>query len=365
MNLIEQIEGQSGEVLASSLLGYLLQRSPEMRASAVELLSEKSKAAPLLIRNRFSVEWETSTRAMYAVAAPEVADGRLDLCLEVDNAIVGIEVKLLAGFTEGQPIKYVDALASRATAMSAVPGRTGRLRALLVVLAPRGRQAEIEAHIRAQSVTKSRMPYIPVICWEDLLERMQHASSVDPAALFLLKELSEFVLRSVGVRKDFALMLPRLLDDFNSGYTPEQVEILQWLWPVFRPADDESLGPLRVRLNAARQNTQYVGYPYLTSAEGGYGWYGFVASRWVDGDRSGVAKFVVIAGFPVDGLVFRKVVLKTDFTNFNSSSAWEVPIHEKGWNDLLQWKRALEPLRQAVQERVRAQRRPMDGGTSP
>ncbi|MBM3334082.1 PD-(D/E)XK nuclease family protein, partial [Candidatus Sumerlaeota bacterium] len=100
MNLLEELDGLQGENLASAALRFLVLQSNPCKNALLETLNKVSPIGPLTSTSHFSCYRE------YATSSEESGAGRLDLVLELDQAVVGIEAKLLAEFQPEQPTKY-------------------------------------------------------------------------------------------------------------------------------------------------------------------------------------------------------------------------------------------------------------------
>lgn len=366
MSLMTRIAGQSGERLCSLLLLYLIHRSPEMRDVAINLFSERSEGSQLLSWNRFSVESE-----VYLVKQSESRPderGLVDILIELDNAVVGVEVKLDAHFMDGQPAKYLPPLKKRAELLAAARNES-KYFTVLVVLAPARRSQEIREHIESQGIHGQAW----FVAWEELLDRLSGCNSVDAAAVFLRDELRAYVENAIGVRKDFPRLLPGLRKNFPEGVaTHEQASILGWVWKVFRPSDG-GIPALKTRLSTAQKNTTYAGYFFLNSRAGeGYGWYGFLGPGWIAGAAGDTAKdsaiFVVITDFDVPGLdkargCKRITIDPTWHRGVPVLHAWAVNF-DRNWDRLDVWEDALKPLRSEVFARIsraEAELNPEDG----
>ena len=92
MNFFSQIEGLVGENFSSAILRYLLERSPEIRDAFLAMISDVSPFGTIESRERFGSRREVTLKDSDNVG------GRIDLFIETDNAVIGIENKFLAAF---------------------------------------------------------------------------------------------------------------------------------------------------------------------------------------------------------------------------------------------------------------------------
>jgi len=104
MEFLRAIEGKSGEELTTACLAFLLEHSPAMRHSVLGEMARAKAIKNTSTDCHFGVRCEISTEDAVA------AGGFLDLLVETDDSVIGIENKLEAHFQVGQPFKYMDTL---------------------------------------------------------------------------------------------------------------------------------------------------------------------------------------------------------------------------------------------------------------
>ena len=104
MDVFSEIEGLSGENLGSALFRYLIFNSYEVRDSVITLFSDRSPIGPISYTSHFACRTE------YPTSHKEFGDGRLDILIQLDDVVIGIENKFFAQFQENQPKKYVQTL---------------------------------------------------------------------------------------------------------------------------------------------------------------------------------------------------------------------------------------------------------------
>ena len=110
MDIFSEFEGLRGENLASSVLRYLIFNSHEIRDAFLALLSDHSPIGPLSYSTLFACRTEYPTSS-------EIEGGRLDILIQLDDVVIGIENKFFAEFQDGQPEKYCDTLETAATSL--------------------------------------------------------------------------------------------------------------------------------------------------------------------------------------------------------------------------------------------------------
>jgi len=179
--------------------------------------------------------------------------------------------------------------------------------------------------------------------------------SVDPAALFLIEELYQFVQHAVGGRQELDALLPILRRDLADVDDNKHSDFVAWLfWPAFH---NPALGDVRTRLS--RSKGFYVGYYFLMGLEPHYGWYGFVPSRFIEGRTDRASEFVVALdkAFPMPQLDPSRVTqikISKPGTGMENQQVWQVNLDES-LGDPAEWRRLLEPLHRRIEE-LHAQR---------
>lgn len=198
MYFLETIEGARGELLTSALLKYALLNSSRFRAEFLKLIGGNfaDSQAP-------SFKDGVICYAEYTIdskAADGEADDRrgfIDLLVVGDNTVLGIENKLWADFTPGQPKKYLDTLQRIA---SETRQGSQQMQWRLVVIAPEDRRNDIESHLKEQGIQKSDSI---ILDWEDVGEALQvcadESTSVDEAYLDMFIEYLQTQLADTNI----------------------------------------------------------------------------------------------------------------------------------------------------------------------
>src|SRR6266436_552936 len=123
-----------GETQVCGLVNYLLLRSPELRDALIAVINERTPRISLTNSVHFSCTREWSNRRANDSGAK--GRGRVDILLEVDNDVIGIEAKLNAFLSDDQPCKYVEGVRMHATALAEI--RKPPVHPVIVLLLPLG-----------------------------------------------------------------------------------------------------------------------------------------------------------------------------------------------------------------------------------
>ncbi len=194
MKFFRAIEGLDGENLASGILGYLLVNFEPIRRALLSELLETSGNVVADPCTHCECRTEVGTRDT------EGAPGRLDIFVETDTVVIGIENKFLAAFSRKQPGKYIHYIRKRAEALS--DRHKGNVKPLLVVLVPEARKSDVETAIHDPNyVDQTDRDMVSVVTWEELLKKMENAEASEPVATFLVEHLRDYVLDSTGSLK--------------------------------------------------------------------------------------------------------------------------------------------------------------------
>jgi hypothetical protein len=348
MNFLSRLVGKDAENLTSAILKHILERSPELRQGAIDALSDSCPAAiaTLSAERSFGVTLEESTTQ----TAAEADRGRVDLVLEFDEALLGVENKLNAVLQQNQPSKYLETLGQRAAQLMAARGRNSFPYAC-VILAPEHRRAVISKELQTQvGYDAERLGFCS---WQQMLSKMTSREPSDPVARFLLRELDDFVQDQTGSIRVLAGRLQRLRQDMmhvEDLYVHE--DLVRRLWDFFRPTDLES-APTRL---GVPKNKAWAGYNLLNSSApnserlGNLGaWYGFIsASLLVEPRENWGSELVLYCSQDIPNLdpaCFEKVNVKGGFPP--NPKVWRIRLDES-WADSEKWRKALEPFQAFV-----------------
>lgn len=329
MNLLSELEGLSGENLCSAVLRLLLMRSQDLRECFVNLLSRESRSGPIMQGSHFSCTLEEPTE-------DSARWGRLDLFIEMSDAVVGIENKLYAEFQEGQPHKYFNTVSQRAKALSSV--RRVHYQPIVAVLAPKSTHTDIAKKISDHNA---------LLCldWEEVLGNLKNAAgSLDQETAVLLRALDSYLRQQIFLFPEWARWMPHLRRKFERGGTPLQREVVAKVWQFFPDPG--------ARLSSG---DTWCGYYFTERSKHLCGWFGFVPEEEViHGAKNGV-EFIIAASFPVpfEEPILRRVELEAGpgFLGTKEIYCWAIEL-DNSWDQPDSWQRHLQPLSDAY-ERVR------------
>lgn len=340
MNLFNEIQGLSGENLTSTLLRVLLLRSQEFRDHFLGVLSKKSPVGPLSSNTRFACSSEEASEDEQAGC------GRLDILLEVDDCLIGIENKFSANFQAQQPAKYLKRLKELREQYKIASKR--HWRAVLYVLAPSSRQREVGSHLQSNECrAKERDTDVKLaqVDWDNVFKlRDDELSKLDPESRVIYQLFADFVDRLIAFIPDFVSMAADLRQRFEPKGTPYQQRVVRALWNVFNesglePGKRWSAGP------------HWCGY-YFGATSGGplpdfksvHGWFGFVPHARIKLEGNG-AELVISSALdktpPLKGSGVR--LLDGVWLWPGTRSVWLVNFDES-WTERQHWDNALAEL---------------------
>ena len=335
MNIFTEIEGLRGENLSSALLRLILLRSQDARLKFAGLLTDLTLHS-FGVRRRFSCTSEVGT------SDPVRGGGRLDLMLEMDDALVGIENKFDANFQQDQPQKYLATLADQAEQL-AKGGFIKANRYVLVVLAPRSRHADIQARIRDLSPQERK--HCHFLAWEDVLDALVPlAATQDPKSRELIGEFEgyvrQYLTQSIYERSSTWLATLTRWTTYGSERHQEAVRQLWWLFKDVGAANRISNGET------------WLGYYFRVRDPG---WFGFVDASLIKEGRSAPAtyheaEFVVVLGFDApdpDRAIFKPIRMGMEnWCGAPEKKAWVVDLPKLTSES--KWREALAPILRAA-----------------
>lgn len=175
MHFLHTISGLNGEPLTSAVLKYLFINSSVFRDLFLQRIVSMFPPSRLA----------TFSQGIHCSTEVVTDAGRLDLLIEGDNFVIGIENKLWAPAQVGQPGKY-RAFLSRRALDRFTDGAAHRI----IVLAPQKRDKEIYRLLADQSLENVAFP----IWWQQILDDLNHVESEESASLrAVARFLREFV----------------------------------------------------------------------------------------------------------------------------------------------------------------------------
>ena len=358
MNFLEFLEGKKGENLATGALAYLLLQSADLRVVFFELLSDASPQGPLGPSAQFGFYLEealdesdphrTDPDGMSSERAARINHGRIDLIIESDAAVIGIEAKFGAQFQEGQPKKYLEGVKRRAGALKQARGRE-QVQEFLVVLAPESRKSEIEKHLKENGEKENCV----FLGWGGVLEKFETYRKEKGLGIvdsFLLNQVSQYVRKYTGGSRELARLLPHIGRPFTSHGSPAQKEILELIWRQI-PQDlteEYTYGA----------GAKHVGWYMNRSAmKTSLAWVGFLDSSAVRHvtakEAAGVAGSTLYFASKHQSFIDRipeELKYEPLSWNWNGWYFWRIPFDEQKpeWKDLGKWQEQIDKVTEAL-----------------
>lgn len=326
MDIFTSIEGQSGEVLGSTLLSYLIFNSHEVRESFISLLSDHSPIGPIDCVSHFS------TRTEYPTKHDEFGDGRLDVLIQLDDVLIGIENKYFAEFQENQPKKYEKSLIDAAESLTKINHR--KITPVIFVLCPESRSNHAQKAI--EDIQNSA-----VVTWESILNSFKKVEiKTNPVAQVILNQFLQYLKRHFSFIPNFKRKLPHMKSQFPEYGNSIQQEMVSKLWSIF-PYPGSRLS----------NGKRWQGYYFFTDPNiEEAGWYGFVPSNEIKGEPTGSAELVIATTYkPTFGSSFKQCEFcNDDFIGKRGQTNFFIIDFDESWNSLDKWRDNLAPLWEAV-----------------
>jgi len=332
MDIFSEIEGLRGENLGSALLRYLIFNSQEVREGFLSLLSNSSPLGPLSYSTHFACRTEHHT------FDENLGDGRLDILIQLDDAVIGVENKFFAQFQDGQPQKYLKTLNDVANSLSSI--NQTAIKSILYVLCPESRKAEAVEKINhlnhLNHLTKAE-----VITWEMVLSNFSLIEQVsNPTTQVVLREFTGYLKRHFSFIHDFKRKCPHLVRSLPEYGSPLQEEMIGKLWSFF-PNAGGRMG----------KGKTWLGYNFYTDPEiNQKGWFGFVPNEDLYGQVEGGASLIIATTFnPELSSDFVETKIKNE--NFigapGRTNTWVIKFNSN-WDSVDVWREKLSPLWEAV-----------------
>lgn len=330
-NFLSAIESVKGENLTSAVLAYLLRQHNELLNS---LLNSTSGF-------KFDNESDIKVETEFATEHEVYGKGRLDILIEVPNKfVIGIENKIWAPFGNNQLAKYCKTMLSRAKSL-----RTERV--LLLVLAPKRRQTEIERELNKVRIEcQGKQLQFNFISWRELLKNLKKQIEDISESHFLTLQLEDYVSRDVWFDTRFTEVISQLYKS-DELWNDSQGELVKHIWHLFPEQG--------YRIEKSHGN--YIGYQFYRNREPPanqyvYGWYGFVnTATQLDIASSGVlcrpVEFVINFGPKVIQLPKEccSYLSPAPFSShaWSNNQGWIVKIADD-WSTPAVWQQKLKPL---------------------
>lgn len=350
MSLINEIAGLKGENLSSALLAHLMLRSPDLRAYMVGKISDIAPAGPVSVANQFAVFLEQSARLDKSPndTSPTANGGRIDIVIETDDAVIGIENKFNAPFQENQPEGYLQSLEKRASQLKELRGN--EFSSVLIVLAPARRKAEISNYLKNNCHEK-----VAFLSWKEVLDGARDIEGLSSIDRYLIRELHTFVDHEVGNIRELRKLLPHLKKSWNPRGTSAQYKFLNnFIWGLLAEEIRHS------DYYQSSAGNEFYGW-YLRprmDASLGQAWIGFIKA---DGDQAKAA--FIFATNPPGGLEPMNVPHVEQFKPISGwSDNWQ--LFKVGfddgdeWENHEKWADVLEPLNSWLQKNLQTDTTP-------
>lgn len=204
MNLLQEFEGLFGENLGTAALRVILHDNRVAREAIIDLLSDASPAGPLVSDSHFACYRE------FCTADESGRSGRLDLVVELDNAVIGIEAKFFAPIQPEQPTKYWPTLLMRAELLSKLRGAPGSVVPQLFLLAPEASRLTYQPFLARSSF----------LSWEAVAQAVARAVQLNTSST-VERDFVAFVKGKL----DFLPRLDRELPHLTRTWQPKGSEL--------------------------------------------------------------------------------------------------------------------------------------------
>lgn len=330
MDVFSEIEGLSGENLGSALLRYLIFNSQEARESILSLFSDKSPFGPITYSTHFACRTE------YPTSHTKYGDGRLDLLIQLDDVVIGVENKFFAQFQKGQPEKYLETLEQVATLLKTI--NKAEVKVVLYIVCPESRKNE--AHKLISGLKNTR-----IITWQDLLSRLRNLKEIsNPTAKVVLGEFIKYLERHFSFIRDFERKFPHYRGSFPNYGTPLQRELVGKLWSFF-PTPGPSIS----------NGKDWVGYYFYSDSEiKETGWFGFVPQREISSETNNKSELIIASTYRPE-LSNSFISIKLNSENFigapGRTNAWIINFDNR-WNTVEKWSNELAPFWDVINDAI-------------
>lgn len=330
MDIFSEIEGLSGEELGSALLSYLIFNSHEIRDSFISFLSDHSPIGPISYVSHFSCRTE------YPTTNKQYGDGRLDILIQLDDVVIGIENKFFAEFQQNQPLKYVESLEQVADSLKAI--NHTNVKAVLFISCPESRREKALEKIQGIDIAS-------VITWENILQNFESLSELsNPVANIVLRQFIDYLKRHFSFIHEFEKKSIHLRNIFPDYGSPLQTELVGKLWSLFPSAGG--------RLSNGKT---WLGYYFFTDPDiNEKGWYGFVPKEELTIETENEAELIIATTYKPDfNKNFKEIKIKEEnFIGSPGNTNTYVIEYDISWNSLDKWRENLFPLWAAVPKNI-------------
>lgn len=282
MNLFTEIENKKNERLAVSVLRYLITKNSLLRSSFLDQISKKCKRGIIECQSNFSVEEEVFTETNNEDVKN---NGRIDLLIETDSHLIGIEAKLGAAISEDQPAKYIETLSKRFN--HSKDFREKLSQTVIILLVPEWQSGE--AHEVLNKVNESEVELV-LLTWKDIFEgfkdvlendKLNEISLYEKSLYYQFKEYvgdSNLIFPKIGEDKFKILWAQMLRTPPNKSSEFQKNFLGQGLWRLLECGGS--------RLGGSLEHLGYYFYPRENAIKDKeYGWYGFVKRTQIENEE--------------------------------------------------------------------------------
>lgn len=346
-SLFTAIENLRGENLASAILRYLIVTSPEIRREVLKLISKRSPREPVVSDSHFSCYLELPTK--FESENHEAVKGRIDIVLELDDALVGIEAKFFAGFSDGQPFKYYQTLEKQGKLLGELR-RTDPLDYFVCVLVPASRVRSAEKDLKKKSgLWSAHEKRHVVISWQEMREALERAEKHATAEIAYFSRMYRgFLEEKLMLLRDWDIKQPHFTRRWQPSGTALQYELVAELFQVLN-TEGKRLQSVLTRANGwVCQKIEGIG----SDDDAKVLWYGFCPQGKVSGDIGGGAEFYVVSTVEPDETPDPEVVIRRgrahEFEGWRDGCVgWNVDLEKvAGTPDA--WSQVLSPFLDAL-----------------
>lgn len=326
MNLLLDIQNKKGEELATAMLRYLMLNSSNIRNAIIEVFSKNSPDGLVKINSHFSCYLERPT------IKGEIPQGRIDMVIETDESVIGVETKLFSHFQDGQPQKYASTI--RHIAKKIGEARGGQdMNCYIAVLAPEQRRSEVNKIIIKDNIYQ-------FIAWEEILASLEAVNGLSAEFQFLLSEYVAYVNEYISFPKDFPIWISHAQREFEPNGTPIQWNFIRLISQFFPGSTKMGSGD------------EWVGsYFYPFEEHENWGWFGFLKGTRAVGSKDAHSILVVTTNWlpkALEGEIDQYLVkedVKNSIGGMKKPHTWIINLEsDEAWHAPETWRERLKPF---------------------
>lgn len=287
LNLFQNLESKKGETMAVAALRYLFMRNRPLREQFFRALGKSVSYSLYDDFDYFGCEIEVTCRKDGNLDNSEIV-GWIDMVVESNKAVIGIEAKLGHRISSEQLLKYLPELQRRRQLHAKLRGTSIDLRLVLLVPDWQMQKAQEEAKLaidelnRLEGSGNQDSEIVRIITWQSVIRSLNQAKS-DPSMTiedaFVLSTLEHYISSWSGEIAHFDFSWEAAYHEFSVGNPVPQREIVSHLSQFF-PTGKSSMST----------TGNYVGYnfsPDFTETESlpwdkvRWGWFGFIRNTYL------------------------------------------------------------------------------------